>query len=66
MAKKYNAVKGRVTNNMLEPGPVLTCPICKEPLMRSDIGVHAHLKKHVRAGELDGKDIRATKDKLFR
>lgn len=33
-------------------GRTLTCPMCNAVLPNGNMGVHAHLHKHVRTGEL--------------
>lgn len=40
------------------------CPICNEAISHDDMGIHSHLRMHVRKGELKQEDFRATKEKL--
>lgn len=30
----------------------LRCPLCRQILTRSDVGIKSHLRKHVRGGEI--------------
>ena len=57
MIQKYDHIEMR--------GPLRCCPICDEPLMNADAGVHAHLKKHVNQGLLNQKDLTSLKLKIL-
>lgn len=60
---RYKQPHGK--SNIVTPGIHVVCPICGEPLSRAEMGVHSHLSRHVRKGEMAQADVRLTVDKVI-
>ena len=45
-----------MTYATLVPGKTRKCPICGQTLSNAEMGVNAHLRRHIRSGELNKRD----------